>query len=70
MNVVTPARSAVLLLLEQLSAPRADQQLFFLQVLLHFAEFQNHVIKERAVARIWKLFGFLTGDFWEEVRRQ
>nr|XP_047912272.1 uncharacterized protein LOC125181520 isoform X3 [Anser cygnoides] len=61
MNIVTPARSsAVLLLLEQLSAPRADQQLCFLQVLLRFANSQNKLAKERAMERIWRLTGFIS----------
>eukprot|EP00075_Anas_platyrhynchos_P014889 XP_027304142.1 uncharacterized protein LOC113841660 isoform X2 [Anas platyrhynchos] len=67
MNVVTPARSsAVLLLLEQLSAPRAHQQLCFLQVLLCFTSSQNKVGKERAMERIWRLIGFISTRFHHE----
>lgn len=60
----------MLLLLEQLSAPRADQQLCFLQVLLRFANSQNKLAKERAMERIWRLTGFISSCSDQEVRTQ
>ena len=60
----------MLLLLEQLSAPRAHQQLCFLQVLLCFTSSQNKVGKERAMERIWRLIGFISTRFHHEVRTQ
>lgn len=60
MDGVSTARgSAVLLLLEQASAPRADQQLLSSQALLHYATSHNTAVRKIALQKIERLSEFL-----------
>ena len=60
MDGMSTARgSAVLLLLEQASAPRADQQLLSSQALLHYATSHNTAVRKIALQKIERLSDFL-----------
>ena len=67
---VLPRRSAVLLLPEQVSAPRAHQQLLSSQVLLSYTKSERAAVRERALGRIKVLSGVLAKHHTLKVRSQ
>lgn len=60
----------MLLLLEQLSAPRAHQQLLSSQMLLNFTNSEGVHVRERALKRIMVLSRLLANNPTLEVRSQ
>ena len=52
-----------------ISSSQANQQLLSSQVLLPFSISKTQAVCERALGRIWKLSGFMTSSFWQQVRR-